>query len=310
MKALLNYNSIEGLKNIVLYFLESAIAYICAIIIIAPIYLKGVIGTVINGDKKITKENINLTLKDFEKKSYRKSYIMKEYTIIRRSPIFFIQCTILPIVFTGTVLAIAISLLTITKGLGFNMFSQISNMTTKSWISGAFLEIAQIFYMLNFSSIIAVSKEEKWAVLSKYLPIKLSRQINMKIFIGELLNLIPSIAVVTFYYICSQNIIYSICIAIISIGLNIIGEKIKIFIDLRNPRINWDNEYSMMKKNTNVMYELFYTILVMLIFILLGFIISNINIYFGILIIVVLIANICLNRYISKNDNIIFEKLY
>ena len=73
----------------------------------------------------------------------------------------------------------------------------------------------------------------------------------MKLFIGELTNFISSLIVVFFYYICTRNLIYTLFIFAISFELNLLGEKFKIFIDLRNPKINWDNEYTMMKQNTN-----------------------------------------------------------
>ena len=112
------------------------------------------------------------------------------------------------------------------------------------------------------------------------------------------------------YYICTNNIIYSVFLLVISIGLNLLGEKIKILIDLKNPRIKWDSEYAMMKQNTNVMYELFYTMIVILISILAGFIITNIKIYFSIMILAILIINIRLNKYIFKNDTKIFENIF
>ena len=164
--------------------------------------------------------------------------------------------------------------------------------------------------MINFTSIIAISKEERWAVITKYIPIKLSRQLNMKLFIGKITNFISSLAVIFWYYVCTLNIRNSIFILIISLGLNIFGEKVKILIDLRNPKINWDNEYTMMRQNTNVMYELFYTILIMGIMIGTGLMIKNLTVYFFIMTLIIVCINIILNHYIWKNDRKIFERLY
>ena len=310
MDSLQNYSNLDGIKSLCLYVLESILIYIISILIISPIYLKGAIGTVINSNKKARKEKTELELKDFKKNSYRKAYIYKEFKVIKRSPIFFIQCIIMPLVLSISILFIFIVFINATKNMGIDILYQIRRLSNFSWIAGGFLAVTQIMYMLSFTSIIAISKEERASIITKYIPIKLSRQLNLKLFIGEIINFISSMAMVSLYYICTNNILYSIFLLSISIGLNLLGEKIKILIDLRNPRIKWDSEYAMMKQNTNVMYELFYTMIVVLIAILTGFIISNINIYFSILLIVVLLMNIRLNRYIFKNDVKLFKNIF
>lgn len=310
MNTLLNYNNIDGIKNILLYSLISFDSYIISILLISPIYLNGVIGTIINGDKKILKKKIDLKLIDFKQKTPKKSYLIKEYKIIRRSPIFFIQCLLMPILFSISVLIIALFMVAFTRIFGYNIIKEITLRVNQSWGTGAFLSISQIFYMLNFTSIIAISKEEKWAILCKYLPIKLSRQINMKLLIGKISNFIASIAVIFWYYVCTLNLINTIFVLLICFELNIFGEKIKILIDLQNPKINWDNEYTMMKQNTNVMFELFYTMLIIIFLIGIGFILKDLTLYFIIIALTFLIGNIVLSKYIWDNDQKIFDRLY
>ena len=48
--------------------------------------------------------------------------------------------------------------------------------------------------------------------------------------------------------------------------INLIGEKLKLIIDLNKPKLKWEGEYTMMKQNTNIMYELFYTFVVGIVF--------------------------------------------
>ena len=216
----------------------------------------------------------------------------------------------MPVALSISILFIFIAFMSATKNMGIDILYQIRKLSSFSWIAGGFLAVNQIMYMLNFASIIAVSKEEKSSIITKYIPIKLSRQLNLKLLIRKIINFISSIVIVSLYYICTNNIIYSVFLLVISIGLNSLGEKIKILIDLKKPRIKWDSEYAMMKQNTNVMYELFYTMIVILISILAGFIITNINIYFSLMILAILIINIRLNKYIFKNDIKIFENIF
>ncbi len=306
MDSLQNYNTIYGLKNFAIYIIESIMIYIVAILFISPIYLKGCIGTIINSNKNKSQRNFELKIEDFKRKSYKKAYLDKELKTINRTPIFFIQCIIMPLIIPIFILIIAITFNFIVKYIPYNLNS-ISN---TSLIAGGFLATAQILYMLNFSSIIAISKEERSAIISKYLPIKLSEQIRLKMIIGQIINLITGIGISVLYYALTNSIIYGIVILIISIIINLITEKIKILIDLKNPRIKWYSEYTMMKQNTNVMYELFYTMVFILLFIVLGIIIKNIKLYFAIVCVITFFINIKIGQYLKNNDSKIFEKLY
>lgn len=310
MNTFLNYNSIKGLKLICLYCLASFVIYVGALGIISPIYLKGAIGSVINGNRKLNKYKDKLTMDDFKEKDYKKSYLLKEYYMICRSPIFFIQCLVFPVILSVVVLAMATSLFAFSMGIGFNVVSRMTGLISKPWFSGGFLSMSQVFYMINFTSIIALSKEEKWAVLSKYIPIKFSRQINLKLRMGKITNFFTSITVVLLYYTCTENIVNTIFVLLISLGFNFFGEKIKILIDLKNPKTDWDNEYTMMKQNTNVMYELFYTMILITIFVGLGFIIKNNTVYFILISIMAIGLNVVMNKYLFDNDAKLFEKVF
>ena len=119
-----------------------------------------------------------------------------------------------------------------------------------------------------------------------------------------------ALPVIYWYYICSGSIVNSALLLVSAVMLNSFGEKVKILIDMRNPKIDWDNEYTMMKQNTNVMYELFYTIIVLVIIIGLGFLVSNLRFYFSVLISLLLLINLWMNDYLRIKDYKIFEKLY
>lgn len=306
INALINYNDMNGGLNFAIYVFSSLLIYIITLMVISPLYLRGAIGTTSSGERQKNGKNYILNIDDFKQTSYKRAYLRKEYLIIKRGAIFFIQCIIMPIILAITTLFVVGILMLVISNLEKSIVKQLS---TYTWFTGVFLAIGQIFYMLNFSSIIAISKEHKWAILSKYIPIKLSEQIKLKLRIGKVINFISNIGVIILYYIFTKNFIYTVCLTLISYGLNTIGEKIKIFIDLHNPKIDWDNEYSMMKQNTNVMFELFYTMVIVAIFIGLGFIIRNLNVYYCILIIIILISNMVINEYIYNKENKIFENL-
>ena len=81
-------------------------------------------------------------------------------------------------------------------------------------------------------------------------------------------------------------------------------------MDLKNPQIFWDNEYTMMKQNTNVMYELFYTLLVIGILWIVSVVIKNIGLYLIFVLAISIIINTIINEYIFKKQDKIFRKVF
>lgn len=164
--------------------------------------------------------------------------------------------------------------------------------------------------MMNFSSIIAVSRESKNAIHTKYIPINLNKQFKLKTILGIILNILAWALVTIFYYICTKNKVTTILIFVELLLINIIGEKFKLLVDLKNPQINWNSEYTMMKQNTNVMYILFYTLIVIGALLLISKISNIIEIFLTIIIVISVIINAIINTYINKKETKIFEKLY
>lgn len=305
MNTLLNYNNIEGIKNLILYLLESIICYISILMCMSRIYLKGAIGTTINS----TMLNINQTkkvgFKDFKQRRIGEAYIFKELKILARTPIFNIQCLIMPIIYPILILAIIVFLIGFTKKIGIDISIILYKILKGTMGQVVVLAIGQTFYMLNFNSIIAISKESKSYKLIKYIPVSLKKQFNMKMYIGIIINIISSILLTILYYLIIYNPIMSLTMFIGLLGLNIIGEKFKLLIDIRNPKINWDNEYTMMKQNTNVMFELFYTLIIIGALVIISNIIKSTELFWCATIIMLIITNSIMDRYIVKNQSLI-----
>lgn len=310
MNTLLNYNNINGIKNLILYIIENIICYFGILFIISKIYLKGAIGSCINTSSNTKTNYVNFNLKTFKKSSIIKSYLKKEFKTIFRTPIFFIQCIIMPILDPIAIFLIIIGLINFGKLVGINLWNNLYEVSIKTNGLAIYLGVGQIFYMMNFSSIIGISRERNNAIISKYIPVDYSKQFNFKILLGVIINSVGTILVTLFYYLCTQNKLFSIIILLELIFINLICEKIKLLIDLNKPQLNWDSEYTMMKQNTNVMYELFYTLLVCLIL----FVISNIFTYDVIFLtfigICLIIINWVINKYVEKEKNKIFSKIY
>lgn len=309
MSTLLNYNNIVGLRNCILYILESIVTYIVGVFIISKVYLKGAIGTTINS-QKANKANKRLTIEDFKKKDKKKAYLSKEIKVIARTPIFCIQCLIIPIIYPLAIMMVVAFAVVISKIIGVDLISDLMNKMNTSQMAMIFIAVGEVFFMMNFCSIIGISKESKSAILTKTIPIGFKTQFNLKTYLGKTMNLL-SVLIITFaYFQATKNLTQTIVIFAILYFLDSIGEKIKLYIDSRKPQVDWDNEYSMMKQNTNIMNVLFKTLITLVILYLISKLIKNQFAYLIAILILSFIVNSFINNYISRNKNKIFEKIY
>lgn len=309
MSTLLNYNNIVGLRNCILYILESIVTYIVGVFIISKVYLKGAIGTTINSQKE-NKANKKLTIEDFKKKDKKKTYLSKEIKVIARTPIFCIQCLIIPIIYPVTIMMVVSIAVVLSKLIGVDLVSDLMNKMNTSQMAMIFIAVGEVFFMMNFCSIIGISKESKSAILTKTIPIGFKTQFNLKTYLGKTMNLL-SVLIITFaYFLATKNPVQTIVIFAILYFLDSIGEKIKLYIDSRKPQIDWDNEYAMMKQNTNIMNVLFKTLITLVILYLISKLIKNQFAYLIAILILSFIVNSFINNYISRNKNKIFEKIY
>lgn len=310
MNTLLNYDNIDGLKNLILYYLESIICYFIIIFIISKIYLKGAIGTTINSDKNTKCEFKELNLKDFESKKISKTYIIKEWKTLLRTPIFCIECVIMPLLYPICILAIVLFLMQFAKLVGLDLIKSFKSIVNSSLGISIFLIVGQVFYMLNFSSIIAISRDSNNAMLIKFLPIDLYKQFKIKIRIGILINTLASLIVSIAFLIFTKKLLFTFIIFLSLCFINVIGEKCKLLIDLQNPQMNWNSEYTMMKQNTNIMYELFYTFFISGCIFVISKIIIRSSIFLFTIFVITFLINFILSKYIDKKKAKLFKKIY
>lgn len=276
----------------------------------SKVYLKGTIGTTVNSKKNSNFENRELKLEDFKAKSLKKAYLNKESIILKRTLIFCIQCLIMPIIYPVVILVIIIGILAFAKLSVPNLWNRICEILSTSFGTSIFIAVGQIFYMTSFSSIIAVSRESKYAKLVKYLPIDLNQQFKYKLNIGIKINTVVAVMVSICNYLCIQDFAVAISVFLSLTLLNVIGEKFKLLTDLKSPKLDWDSEYTMMKQNTNVMNVLFYALIVVGIVLGISKIIENRTTYLIVVIAILIIIDSLLNRHIRKNKEKIFSRVY
>lgn len=310
MNTLLNYDNIDGLKSLIIYAIENIICYVFVIWFMSKIYLKGAIGATINSKKNTKSRDAELTIKDFKKKNKYRTYIAKELKTLVRTPIFCIECIIVPVLYPFFIFFVIIGMTEFASFVGLDLWGKIRNVAVEPFGLAITLAVGQIFYMMNFTSIIAISRESQNAMITKFIPITLKKQFDLKIFLGMTFNMIASVLVTVFYYMCTNDWLVTIIIFVMLYLINRMGEKFKLLIDLHKPQLVWDTEYTMMKQNTNVMYELFYSLIVGGVFYLISLITPTSRIFLIVIFLILSIVNIINDIYIKKNIYRLFKKVF
>lgn len=312
MNVLLGYDGIVGVRNIVIYYIENIIFYIVSVFIMGKIYLKGAIGTTTVGDTKKYTKDVVLFLNDFKPKSKAQAYRTKEWKTLSRSPIFFIQCIIMPILYPIIVGTILIGLLLFAKLVGLDLIEQFKDKIQTGIGACIILGVGEVFYMMNFSSIISISREGYFSIINKTIPISLKKQFDYKASIGIGVNSLTSLMVTIAFALFTENTILIGLVFVDTFLLNMFGEKIKIIIDLSNPHLDWNSEYTMMKQNTNIMYVLFLTGAIVLMLYLLSKFFVKVELYLIVVFAVAVFANVILSELINyKNkNNKLFERVF
>ena len=272
--------------------------------------MKGAIGATINSKKNTKSRDAELTIKDFKKKNKYRAYIAKELKTLVRTPIFCIECIIVPILYPFFIFFVIIGMTEFASFVGLDLWGKIRNVAVEPFGLAITLAVGQIFYMMNFTSIIAISRESQNAMITKFIPITLKKQFDLKIFLGMTFNMIASVLVTVFYYMCTNDWLVTIIIFVMLYLINRMGEKFKLLIDLHKPQLVWDTEYTMMKQNTNVMYELFYSLIVGGIFYLISLITPTSRIFLIVIFLILSIVNIINDIYIKKNIYRLFKKVF
>lgn len=310
MNTLLNYDNINGFKNLVLYIVENIICYVVVVFLMSKIYLKGAIGATINSKKNTKNRERELCLKDFKKRNKYKSYLLKELKTMIRTPIFCIECIAVPVLYPFFIFFTIIGMTEFAKMVGLDLWEKIRNVAVEPFGLAITLGVGQVFFMMNFSSIIAISRESKNAMITKFIPISLRKQFDLKIALGTMLNMVGAILVTIFYYMCTKSTIISIVIFGLLYLINRMGEKFKILIDLHKPQLVWDSEYTMMKQNTNVMFELFYTLIFAVCLYVVSLFTKTAEMFLIFIFFALLMINVFYNIYIKKNLYNLFKKVF
>lgn len=306
-----NLNFKNAIINLLKILLYDFIGFIIFIFIGKLIYLKNILkNNIFNTANKINKINLEKKCKKINK---RNSYIKKDFKLLFKSPIFFINC-IYP------TLIMIISLLIISIFAIPNIRNAINN---TDLFKGVDLEInlnkiclilcgIQIILTFSNNAVTAISREGKSAVYMKFLPIDYCRQIIYKSMSQIIINgIFIFILILLIKLAIPISLIKCIYILIIANLLNIFNSILMTAMDSNSPNLEWNSEYEVISENNKKIYQYVLTILIILLLTYFSKIFNelNLNISCILIILILIILLIILIIIINKIKNKLFNNI-
>lgn len=306
INAIVNSSFVEFLKLLGI----TLILYIVFILIGNKIYFRGVIGNLSSG----TKKGKEVKLKKIKTNSIGKSYIIKEFKVLLKKPIFFIQCVLpsvlMPIIFLGIFI---VTLNTNNSQEALNEFKSVLGIYIETPIGLAIIiSVTEFLTSMLYIAPTVISRDGQNAIFMKYIPISYYKQLIYKGIPNIFFGTITSTIVIAFIYILAKpSLLFLLTVFIINLILLILQTLLMELVDLRKPKLEWTTEYAVVKQNLNLLWPVVLNLLeigiILIISILLNF--TNYLLTAIILIVIHIIITYFVNKYMYKNQNELFNKI-
>ena len=311
--ALTKSNSWNGLIELLQVVLLTIVSYAFFIIICKNIYLKCILENL--NKVKVSKDMKNISANDFKKRNSSIRYINKEWKLIIRNPAFFAQF-VLPVFYIPVLLIlIALSLYKGISAVSANLVNWNSLFACNIDLNFIciVIGICQITNFMSISAITSFSREGKNASFIKYIPISYYKQFICKSIPTLMLDMIPSVIITVVIYFIFYNFDFNhvILVLFMAILINIIRINFLEIYDLINPMLNWDSEYILIRRNSNILISICLLAVIILLLIYFANALKYLILEKAIILIalILIILLIMINIFVKKNEKKIFKKI-
>lgn len=310
---ILEKNDFKSILELIKIILIDIISFGIFIFIGKITYLKDILK-----NTAYLKNNKNKKIKLYKKskkKNIGKSYMIKEFKSLFRNPMFFMQCVYPVLIFLVTIIIMSVILVPKLEEL-FNNEKFIKSIGSLSFdLSVVYLILGgiQILFMISITSLTAVSREGKQAIVMKYLPISYYKQFIYKGIPQIFINMISIIVILSLVFICipSINVLTKIIMFILAILLNIINSYSMLIVDLIRPKLEWDTEYEVFKQNNNKIFQYAFSVIIILLLMYFNNIFKDVEINTALMIttLILLILIILILFIVKKIENKLLNKI-
>lgn len=293
---LLYNGEIRGALYILLTLILGIVIFIAYSYIGGKLYLKGIIGISESYSKR---ENILETGKVdklIKINSPLKALVFRDIKIMFRTPTYFINC-IAMIFYMPAILGVAM----LSRSNLVHIRSLLNNGTNIYGfvVVGAFI-LASMSVMTGGASATAISREGRDFIVSKYIPISFKTQLYSKILSSLCINGIGAVIVAIGLIIIGVSPLLFLLGILASVGAIVVISLLGLFMDFRSPKLEWESEKAMFKKNYLSLLIMFIVVVLSVILVFLNIIIKNYMVTFGVCIGIVAVGSFILYRLLVK----------
>lgn len=256
-EALINFGDFSGLINIFLLIGLSLLAMVIFYIVGNAIYFKGVTG--------ISESSANrrvLTQKEMVKGTRNRNilfaYSLKELKLLLRTPVYFLNCVLISLIYPIFFLLPFIAGGAATDGVSMDQVFGVIRQVNPGIILLGMVGAGFLLGSVNSISSTAISREGKNLYFMKYIPVPYMTQIYSKIlsaFYVESIGLLILYGIL--YYIFRVDIWFILLSLIVVLLASMFIYQIGMYIDLSRPKLNWDTEQKAVKQNLNSVIHIF-----------------------------------------------------
>ena len=269
-ESLLAHESLAGLLYLLAMIALSLIALGAFYLIGNAIYFKGVIGvSESKADRKVLSDED--MRKGTMKKSILISYSLKELKLLLRTPIYFLNCVLISLIYPLFILFPIFMGSSGDKDEIMQILTFIRSVDEGILIVGM-AGVGFLFGSVNIISSTAISREGKNFYFLKYIPVPYSTQIYAKIlssFYVEALAMVILYGIMIFLF--QVDLMFILLSLVIVFLASLVVNQVGILMDALWPKLNWDTEQKAVKQNFNSVLHM-----------LLGFALTALSVFIGI----------------------------
>ena len=255
-QALIGSNALPGLWNLLLFVLCSAAAAAVFLVLGQVLYFKGLAGvTEAAGKRRL------LSAEELDKRtagtSATRSYIGKELKMLTRSPIAFMNCVLMNLIWPLLALVMVFT--------RSGSFTQVSGAIASLDAGDAVAVLAGAAAFVSCANAVtstAISREGKQLYFMKYIPMPVRKQLMAKVYTGMLLSAVGIVLLTVLAVAMGIGVLTALPALALSLLAVAAGSLVGMLIDASRPKLDWLNEQQAIKQNVNVLLHMLAGVLI------------------------------------------------
>lgn len=253
----------KSLISFLLYFILQ-FAFIGLFLIIGNLlYLDSVYS--LNSKNNTSKKNISKLINSMKQNSIFKSYIIKEFKLLFRSPVFFINCIFVNFVwpfFIYIVYKICFSNMTLDI-----LRSKVNDSSFITLILLFVFGVSILLPALNSIASSSFSREGANFSFMKSIPVNYEEQAFIKVLVSFIITFVGvNIFTIPFYLILGLDFLVILELVIVSVLVILLMSYFGVFVDSIQPKLIWEDEANSLRENYNTFIVMGFALLLFIVF--------------------------------------------